>query len=64
MTGKQDQTIKFIPTVCFVTGECELEDKIDTGHIPTLSLGWGVPSLYYVKLLLELELWKEFDRTF
>ena len=64
MTGEQDQTINFIRTVSFVTEVCELGDKTDTDHIPTLSLGWGVPSLYYVKLLLELELWKEFDRTF
>ena len=53
MTGEQDQTINFIRTVSFVTEVCELGDKTDTDHIPTLSLGWGVPSLYYVKLLLE-----------
>ena len=49
MTGEQDQTINFIRTVSFVTEVCELGDKTDTDHIPTLSLGWGVPSLHYVK---------------
>ena len=49
MTGEQDQTINFILTVSVVTEVCGLRDKTDTDHIPTLSLGWGVPSLYYVK---------------